>query len=54
MARLRDTRTGVVVNVDADTAERLGKAYVPAEQRGDQPQPKKAVAKKAADKPSKS
>lgn len=42
MPRLRDTRTGVVVDVDDDTATRLGAAYEPVE--------KKAPAKKAAPK----
>lgn len=40
MPRLRDTRTGVVVNVDDDTAAALGAAYEPASD--------KAPAKKAA------
>jgi len=39
MPRLRDTRTGVVVNVDDDTASRLGTAYEPVVE--------KAPAKKA-------
>lgn len=44
MARLRDTRTGVVVVVDDETAKALGAAYEQV----------KAPAKKAAVKPSKS
>lgn len=40
MPRLRDTRTGVVVNVDDDTASALGAAYGPVTE--------KAPAKKAA------
>lgn len=35
MPRLRDTRTGVVVDVDDDTAARLGVAYEPV----DKPKP---------------
>lgn len=48
MPRLRDTRTGVVVDVDDATAEALGSAYE-AEKSASA---KKAPAKKAA--PSKS
>lgn len=44
MPRLRDTRTGVVVNVDDATASALGAAYKPVSE--------KATAKKAS--PSKS
>lgn len=40
MPRLRDTRTGVVVDVDDDTASALGAAYEPVSE--------KAPAKKAA------
>lgn len=40
MPRLRDTRTGVVVSVDDDTASRLGAAYESVSE--------KAPAKKAA------
>lgn len=42
MPRLRDTRTGVVVNVDDATASGLGTAYEPVESE------KKAPAKKAS------
>lgn len=42
MPRLRDTRTGVVVDVDDATAARLGAAYEPAEKTT------KATAKKAS------
>jgi hypothetical protein len=42
MPRLRDTRTGVVVDVDDDTARAIGAAYEPAETVS------KAPAKKAA------
>lgn len=45
MARFRNTRTGVVVSVDDDTATRLGGAYEPVEGK---PAPKKAPAKKSA------
>ena len=44
MARLRDTRTGVVVVVDDDTAASLGPAYEPVKE------PAKEPAKKAAPK----
>lgn len=52
MARLRDTRTGVVVSVDDVTVSQLGKAYEPV--KAEASRPKKAPAKKAAEKPSKS
>ena len=42
MPRLRDTRTGVVVNVDDVTASALGVAYEPADEK------KKAPTKKSA------
>lgn len=47
MPRLRNRNTGVVVNVDDDTAARLDSAWQPAEKS----EPK-APAKKAAAKPS--
>ncbi len=44
MPRLRNTQSGVVVNVSDDTAARLGSEWEPA----DKPAPRKAPAKKAA------
>lgn len=44
MPRLRDVRTGVVVNVDDDTAASLGAAYEPVEGE------KKAPAKRGSQK----
>lgn len=46
MPRLRDTRTGVVVDVDDATADLLGTAYEPAEQA--KAPPKRTAAKKTA------
>lgn len=48
MPRLRDTRTGVVVEVDDATAATLGSAYELADEK------KKAPAKKTAASPKKS
>ena len=45
MPRLRDTRTGVVVDVDEQTGAALGAAYEPAEKSAPVA---KAPAKKAA------
>ena len=42
MARLRDTRTGVVVNVDDETAKALGSAYEPVKAPAKQAAPKKS------------
>ena len=50
MPRLRDTRTGVVVNVDDVTAANLGAAYGPVEAKAPA---KRAAAKKPAAKPEK-
>ena len=50
MPRLRDTRTGVVVNVDDDTATNLGAAYEPVEAKA---ATKRAAVKKPAAKPEK-
>lgn len=49
MARFRNTRNGVVVSVDDDTAARLGSAYEPVEGK---PAPKKTAEKKPAAKKS--
>jgi len=46
MVRLRDTVTGVVVNVDAALAERLGGRYTPVVQKP-KPRTKRAAAKKS-------
>ena len=46
MTRLRDTRTGTVVDVDDDTAARLGRAYEPVEGQTKSAS-KKAPAKKS-------
>lgn len=37
MPRLRNTTTGVVVNVDKDTADRLGSGWVPVEEKASEP-----------------
>lgn len=50
MVRLRNTLTGTVVDVDDDTAARLGRGYVPAEQpksEGSTPEPKPAPKRRA-------
>lgn len=51
MARFRNTRNGVVVDVDDDTATRLGAAYEPVkgESAPKKTAPKKAAAKKSDD-----
>lgn len=46
MPRLRDTRTGIVVDVDDATADLLGTAYEPVEQA--KAPAKRTAAKKAA------
>ena len=51
MPRLRNAHTGTVVDVDDDTAARLGRAYEPVEGQTKSAS-KKAPATKAAAKPS--
>lgn len=48
MPRLRDTRTGVVVDVDEETAAALGSAFEPVEATK-KPAAKKAAAPKKSD-----
>lgn len=48
MARLRDTRTGVVVDVDDPTATALGAAYEPADKPAPKPPAKKAPSSKSS------
>ncbi len=52
MARYRNTRNGVVVDVDDVTAAALGAAYVPADESAEVPTPpaKKVAAPKPAGK----
>lgn len=53
MPRLRDTRTGVVVEVDEATATALGVAYEPAEQPAASPKAAgRSTVKASAPKPS--
>lgn len=46
MVRLRDTVTGVVVNVDDALAKRLGGRYTPVVQKP-KPRPKRAAVKRS-------
>ena len=45
MPRLRDTRTGVVVDVDDDTAVALGAAFEPVDEAPKAPAKKRASSK---------
>lgn len=48
MARFRNTRTGVIVDVDDGTASTLGAGYEPAEKKA--PQRKRAASEKSDEK----
>lgn len=49
MARFRNTLNGVVVDVDDDTAERLGAAYESADSPASKPAPRKRTTPPAGD-----
>lgn len=48
MPRLRNTETGVVVNVDDATASRLGREWAPVvEEKAEKPAPRRRAPKKS-------